>query len=225
MNSDEIVEKLTVKIKNTSWYNVLRWFLISREFKEIIDLLIEFKKENRSFTPAVKDFFNPFKISDYNKLKVVFLFDSPYKKLGWSNGVPIACPNTNKKTPQFKFLENAINRQLPRDLSDFGNGEVLLLNVSLTTDIYKEGSLLHYKIWHPFINYLLDKLSTEKKYIFIVVGEKPKEYALKIDDFNPKFFIDEIPNVFDFKIEWDFKDVFNKVNETLVKNNQLPINW
>jgi uracil DNA glycosylase len=225
MDLEEIIEKLQDKVRTTSWYTVLRWFLMSNDFKKIIIELFEFIKQERRFTPGVKDLFTSFVISDYTKLKVVFLFDSPYKKVGWSNGTPIACPNTVKKTSEFKYFENAVGKKLKRDMSNFAKGEVLLLNSCLTTDIHKKGSLLHYQIWKPFIIYLLDKLSNEKKYIFVFVGKKTKEYAYLVDDSNPKFYLDDIPTTFDFSIDWDYKNIFNEIDKLLVKNNQLPIKW
>lgn len=225
MDSEEIIDKLQDRLRTTSWYNTLRWFLMSKDFKDIIEKLLEFNKEKRRFTPGVKDLFTPFVISDYSKLKVVFLFDAPYKTVGWSNGTPIACPNTIKKTSEFKYFENAVGRSLNRDMSDFAKGEVLLLNSCLTTDIQKEGSLLHYQIWKPFITYVLDKLSSEKKYIFVFVGENAHKYADIVDDSNPKFFLENIPTKFNMEIDWDYKNVFNEIDDLLVKNDKLPIKW
>lgn len=225
MEIEIIIEKLKEQLKKTTWYMPLRYFLMSQDFENIIKKLFEFSKENRRFTPQVKNLFKPFEIYDYDKSRIIFLFDKPYNKLNWSNGIPIACPNVLKKTSEFKYFENALGRKLERDLSDFGDNSVLLLHSAFTTDISDEGSLLHYKIWQPFIRYIFDLLSRDSKKIFILIGENAHTYSSMIDKSNPTYLLENIPSEFSFNIKWDYKNIFNEINELLIKNNELPIKW
>jgi uracil DNA glycosylase len=222
---EETINKLQDKLKPSGWYSPLRWFLFSEDFEKILIKLKEFKDEGRRFTPPLKDVFKPFEQCKYSKLKVVFLFNEPYKAFGKANGFPISC---SKETPQLKHFENAVNKPNGyRKITDFNKVAeqgVLLLNVSPTTDIHKT-SLLHYKIWSSFMNYLLDRLSSDKQYIFVFIGDKAQKYANQIDDFNSKFIIDDIPSVFNENIIWNYDDVFNKVNKVLIDTDQTPVTW
>lgn len=229
MDSEEIIDKLQDKLRTTSWYNTLRWFLMSQDFKNIIDKLLEFNNEKRRFTPTLKDVFVPFEHCDYSKLKVIILFNEPYKNMGYANGFPISSSNILKRTPKFWYFENAVrsttgNFNTNKDFVNLANQGVLLLNVSMTTDINKE-SKLHYKIWHPFITFLLDKLSLEKKYIFVFIGSEAEKYTKNIDDINPKFYTEDIKEKKYPNMEWDCNDVFNKVNTILINNHLTPIDW
>ena len=40
MDSEEIIDKLQDKLRTTSWYNTLRWFFMSKDFKDIIEKII-----------------------------------------------------------------------------------------------------------------------------------------------------------------------------------------
>jgi len=109
------------------------------------------------------------------------------------------------------------------DLRRWSNQGVLLINTALTVEVNKIGS--HYGIWKSFTEYLFDILNKyNKNVIFILMGRKAEEWAPLIP--NNKIFKVAHPASAAYRGgEWDCKDVFNKVNEELIKQEKSCIAW
>jgi uracil-DNA glycosylase len=206
--------------------------MISSNFEKIIDTLIEYSTiDGDKFTPKVKDIFNAFSKCPYNDLKVVFIFDEPWKTVGYSDGIAMSCSNTKVIPDKFKHFEQALTStiiqneplRLNNDFEYLSKQGILLLNPSLTTDIEKFYTR-HYVLWNPFILYLLDMLSKNTNCIFVLVGKTSSLYERFVEG-SIVINLPDIPGKFDRIVRWDCKDVFNNINIILTSQNKVPIVW
>ncbi len=231
-SSEEIQDKLYNNLKKSNWHIPLKGFLLSENFFIIIDKLAEFYVDGIRFTPSLKDMFNAFYQCDYKNLKTVFIINTPFRKLGSSDGIALGCSKIKNAPPHFKHFEKAIGttihssdkHEINHNLEYLARQGVLLLPASFTIDAQRSSDM-HIKLWRTFYNYLLDSLSKENKYSFVLVGSPADIYEPLIDNFNPKFILEDLPDKFNRITTWDCQDVFNQINKILTSKNELPIEW
>jgi uracil DNA glycosylase len=148
-----------------SWFNILYDYITSSEFKKTIAYTNEVRKTEEVF-PSTTEIFSAF-LTDFYKIKVTWLGLSPYftKQQGRNDANGICFSTYNKQKPKsLEVLANGIKKDmqlgfswvLQNDLLHLQNQGVFLLNSALTTT---KDPLSHVKIWKPFIQYVLSKLS------------------------------------------------------------------
>lgn len=223
---ENIKEKVIAKVSNTSWYPHLRMYLLGDEFTKVLEQLKEFKDENRRFTPSIGDVFNPFVRYNFDEIRGLFLFDKPYSTVGFSTGIPLDSSKIKKFTPNPAIaFSKDLGRKLNKDLSDFAEGKVMLLHASPTTDIIESNSLMHYKIWSPFISCVLDVLDKKKRHFpFVFIGDKPAEYMSLINN-NPTFKISNLPTSHEEAFLWSSDNLYSKINEYFKEHELEEIKW
>jgi len=161
---DQIKQKLFAKLEPNGWGRVLKSFIFSSEFTDIISKLYELSINDKRFTPTLKQLFRAFEECPYDDLKVVFIGQDPYPQLGVADGISFSCSNTNKLQPSLKFILQEVDRTVygnhviseDLDLKRWSKQGILMLNTALTVEVGKIGS--HYDIWKNFTAYLLDWL-------------------------------------------------------------------
>lgn len=219
MNIQEIKQKLFNKFAINGWDKVFKSFINSSDFDDIILKLWELSKDNKKFTPPLKQVFRAFEECPYNNLQVVIIGQDPYPQLGVADGISFSCSNTNKLQPSLRFILEEVNRTVYNneviiedlDLKIWSNQGVLMLNTALTVEIGNIGS--HYEIWRPFTTYLLDWLNVHKsELVYVYMGKKAEEWSSITDDNNIKFFVKHPASAAYTGSKWDSKDLFNKIN-------------
>jgi len=73
ININEIKEKLSAKLVESGWSRVLRGFIFSNDFDNILQALIKDTQEDKRFTPSLKYLFRAFEETPYDDLKVVIV--------------------------------------------------------------------------------------------------------------------------------------------------------
>lgn len=231
----DISLKLADLLKISGWHNVLKGFLLSEDFDKIIFALKDQVDNDKRFTPPLKQVFRSFQECPTDDLKVVFIGQDPYPQMNVADGISFSCGNTMKKEASLRYIHNAIAKtvyndkvlakDLSADLTPWANQGILMLNTSLTTEIGKIGK--HFSIWEPFTNYVLDMInSMDKSIIFVFLGKKAQEYEDLISDKHVKLYASHPASAaYQKQQEWDCNDVFNKINEKLIENNQKIIAW
>jgi len=233
INIEEIKEKLIDKLKSSGWASVLKGFIYSSDFVKIIEDLEKEVNDGKRFTPVLKDVFTAFEESKWEDLRVVMIGQDSYPTLGVADGLAFSCSKTNKEQPSLRYMRDAIQRTVydpipePRqtDLRYLANQGVLLINTALTTQIDKP--MTHQKIWSAFIAYTLDTISNNKKHVvFVFLGKEAASLEGLVSDSHTKYIISHPMSAgYTNQLEWDCKDVFNKVNESLEQNKVTPIKW
>ena len=230
---EEVKIKLYQKLKTSGWADVLKTFILSNDFDKILQELLRQSQDSKKFTPIVKYLFRAFEECPYDKTNVIILGQDPYPTPNVADGIAFSCSIDNYIQPSLRFIHNEIqdtvypNEVYNRvtDLKTWSNQGVLLINTAFTTTVNKVGS--HYKIWEPFMAFLLDILQYDKsELVYAFLGKKAQEWSISIPETNHKFLITHPASAAHNKLEkWDSNDVFNKINTCLVRQGKPPIIW
>jgi uracil-DNA glycosylase len=213
--------KLYEKLKSSGWNNLLKTFILSSEFLEILQKLSANVADEKRFSPSLKEIFKAFELCNFDNVKVVIVGTEPQLEPGVADGLAFSGKKSNLTTDCFK---NALKEGLCKDvslslsessLSDLAKQGVLLLNLALTAEIDKPNK--HLKLWDPFTTYLLDMLSIEKPdLIWVFQGELPCSMAQLVKNgtvFKIKSISDWKTNALCSQIDEKLNDLgFNKIN-------------
>lgn len=215
-------DNINNKLSDSNWERVLSPYINGLNFDYIVNSLADGVKKGRRFTPKFKDTFNAFIECPYDDLKVVIVGQDPYPQLGVADGIAFSCSNKGKAEKSLQYINKALGTD-HTDLKYWSNQGVLLINTALTVEINKIGS--HYGLWKSFTEYLFDTLNRHNKnLIFVLMGKKAEEWAPLLS--NMKIYKVAHPASAAYKGgEWDCKDVFNKVNLELEKQDKTCIEW
>ena len=235
VNHEEIVQKLSEMLKPTGWHNLLKGFLVSEDFKNIIQTLHDEVSDGHRFTPPLRQVFRAFEECPLDKLRVVMVGQDPYPQMGVADGVAFSCSNTRKAEASLKYMFGAISRTVHNgeldvalmnpDLTHWSNQGILMLNTALTTEVNKIGK--HYDIWKPFILYLFDMLNNlDKSLIWVMMGKKAQELDALISNNHAIMHCSHPASAAYARLhEWNCSNIFNNVNEELKKRGTPPILW
>jgi uracil-DNA glycosylase len=232
MNLEEIKQKMFDKLEPSGWSRILKSFIFSSEFDEILTKLWNLSQEDKRFTPPLKQVFRAFEECPYDKLQVVFIGQDPYPQLGVADGISFSCSNTGKVQPSLKYIFEEIERTVFQgfpsyqdpDLKRWSNQGILMLNTALTVEVGNIGS--HYSIWKPFTAYLLDWLNNYNPgLVYVYMGKKAEEWSELTNDNNHKFIVKHPASAAYTGGKWDSMDVFNKVSAVVKENSGIKINW
>lgn len=228
----DVKDKIFAKLKKSGWDIPLKDFIYSEDFNKIIEYLYKDSINGKKFTPQLKDIFKAFEECPYKDLKVVFLGQDPYPGKDIADGIAFSCSYTKEAQPTLQALLDEVNKTVNEgfnistnpDLTRWANQGVLLINTALTTTTYKVGQ--HYIIWQPFMAYLFDVLTWYNPgTIYVYFGKKASEWKNAVNDNNYKFELMHPATSYYREEPWDCKDVFNKINEILLDNNNQQIEW
>ena len=230
---DKIVDKLYEDLIPSGWARVLRSFMYSSDFKNILQTLAQESSLDKRFTPPLRDVFRAFKECPYEELKVVIVGQDPYPTIDVADGIAFSCSKTMKLQPSLKFMLSEVNRTVYNgdpisnspDLTRWANQGILMLNTALTTQINKVG--MHYNIWKPFLNYLFDFLSNYNNgLVYIYMGKEASTWADSVNDNCYKLFCAHPASaVYNKFRSWDSKDVFPTAQKIVKENYNYSINW
>lgn len=237
INTDEIQTKLCNMLEPSGWRAHLKGFILSSDFKKILDYLVNQSQEGAHFTPKIKQVFRAFTECPYSKLKVIIIGQDPYPHMVGDNtvadGIAFSCSNTKQVQPSLKYIFQEVERQMypeggytwDPDLKRWSNQGVLLLNTALTTTIGKTGT--HYRVWQTFIVYVLDYLAWNNPgLIYAFLGKKAQEFMDVMPDNNWKFTASHPASAAHQNAErWNSDNLFKKISYQLKRNNNLEIIW
>lgn len=230
---NDIKEKLNAKLIDSGWARVLRGFLYSTEFDNILLKLIKDSQEDKRFTPFMKYLFRAFEETPYTDLKVVIVGQDPYPGIEQADGIAFSCKFEEKPLPSLRYILNAVNKtvyndeleSMDLDLKRWSNQGILMVNSALTCTIGKSAS--HSELWKPFMAYLLDYLNSYNPgLIYVFMGRKAEECSVHLNNSCYKFFVSHPASAaYTHLKEWDCKDVFNKVADLTKKSYNFDIKW
>ena len=237
INTKELQEKLCERLKPSGWFNHLKGFILSDDFKKILDRLVDESQDSKHFTPKIKQLFRAFEECPYKDLKAIIVGQDPHPSMvdgvNVADGIAFSCSNTMTLQPSLKFMLQEVQDQMyPQGMTDWdpdlkrwSNQGVLLLNTALTTTIGKVGS--HSMLWQPFIVYVLDHLAWNNPgLIYAFLGKKAQDFADGMPENCWKFNASHPASAAYNKLDkWDSEGLFKKISEQLHKNNNLKITW
>jgi uracil DNA glycosylase len=208
----EIVKKLREELKDTDWYDKLSGILISREMVDIVDQLLEKKKDGLSFYPApLNKIWNPFYRCPFENIKVVMLAD----EVG-DEGVPMSKEREPGYVEKQLFPTISPKYKGSPNLDRWLRQGVLILPVAMTRTVGTEGAI-HYDIWRPLLMHIVHKLNEsypEVPWILI------KAEAIKMKN------VIKSPNKVEIRINpTNHNDCWNWCNNILKEQGKTEIKW
>ena len=180
------------------------------------------------FTPKFNDMFKSLDLCSLDGVRVVFVNTLPYANAGVADGLAFSVPKDLPATQMpasADLFQDALEKTRTPEQDEFSyeldylvKQGVLLLNMSITCPIGKPEN--HLPMWKP----LFEKLIHDIAYrtlgtIFVFIGPETEYLHQYVRKGQYKFFLPDTGK------DWDYMDVFNKINEILKKNDKHPINW
>jgi uracil-DNA glycosylase len=228
INIVEIRKTLKKKISASGWGKILDPIIDSLEFEIAVYKLKKYVEADQRFTPKLKDIFNAFVHCPYEELKVIILGQDPYPQLFVADGISFSCSNTMKEQPSLKYIFNELeikyeNYERNPDLKRWSEQGVLMLNTALTVEINKIGS--HYNLWKPITQMILSAINKDKSNIAVgLLGKKAQEWQLYTN--NQYILKATHPASAAYKNgKWNSCDIFELINNHLIKNEIEQIIW
>jgi len=213
----EVLENLNI---HKSWYE-----LFDKELNNSLEKVINYLQDS-NFTPELDIIFNTFLIP-VSKVKVVIVGQDPYPQPNYATGLAFAVPTQDHDRPSLKIIRNELFRcygditidvNLDRTLNSWLNQGIMLLNASLTCEMYKSNT--HSKIWRPFIIEVFKYLK-DKNIVYALLGSKAQSFkkyinGQVIETYHPMYDIYKKNNYF------VGSDIFSDINLKLKETN---IDW
>jgi uracil-DNA glycosylase len=185
--------------------------------------------------PLQKDWFNAFKLTPFNEVKVVILGQDPYH--GFDQGEPQAhglsfSVNKGTKTPPslrniLKELSTdlAIQPAAHGDLSQWAKQGVLLLNTVLTVEQSQAGAHQG-KGWESLTNEVIKALSEQRSGLVFMLWGKPALAKAALIDANKHYVLEAVhPSPLSAYRGFFGCGHFSKANDYIVRQGGHVINW
>lgn len=234
VNTVEIAQKLYDKLKGTGWDEALRTYLLGDSFQTLLNELVKLRNEGKRITPPLKNVFRAFQECPVKTVRVVMIGQDPYPQFGVADGIAFSCGNSNYPEASLRYMMKEIRLTVPEeqkdplqsaDLKRWSNQGVLMLNCALTTNVGEIGK--HYQLWSDFIAFVLDYLAWNNQgTIYVMLGKKAQEWDDFIYDSNVKINVSHPASAaYNNQSRWESNDLFNKINQSLISNNQTSILW
>lgn len=227
--------KLYQKLGPSGWGEKLRGFLLSNEFDQVLQRLVDDVAEGKRFAPSLKYVFRAFEECSYANTKVVFIGQDPYPYIGVPDGLAFSCSLKGRPEESLRFIFKEIGETVYNqktydadpDLTRWAKQGVLLLNSAFTVNIRHTNS--HHLVWRPFLGYVLDSMvwNPDKfETIFVFLGGKAQEYMdLVPDNFNKIKVSHPASAGYTNQERWNSNDLFNKINTILRQQGKKEITW
>lgn len=214
---------------NKQWDIILKNEIKTDYFRQLGNFIKREYKEKIIF-PSYNNIFKSLNLTDYDKVKVVVIGQDPYHGQNEAHGLAFSVQEEVKIPPSlsniFKELYNDLGiRRRNKDLSDWANQGVLLLNAIMTVE--KDKPLSHKgKGWEIFTDSMIRELNNRSKLVIFVLWGS---YARSKKDLitNPQHYIIESPHPSPLSANRGFfgSKPFSKINKILEDNNIKKINW
>ena len=212
-----------------SWLKVLKEEMDKPYFVKLMKEL-SVKYESESVYPPENDIFKAFRLTPYEKVKVVIIGQDPYHGKGQAEGLAFSVKKGQRIPPSliniYKELESdlGISRASHGSLVSWAEEGVLLLNTVLTV---KEGQAnAHAKLgWTVFTDEVIRSLGKRKEpMVFILWGNQAKTKAALIPE-RHKVISSVHPSPLSASKGFFGSRPFSTANQFLSKIGKEPVNW
>ncbi len=214
-----------------SWKKVLKEEFQKPYFKDLKLFLLEEKKAGHQILPPANFVFEAFRLSPFEKTKVVIIGQDPYHGIGQCHGPCFSVQKDVKIPPSLQNIYKEIHDDLGFTIPSHGNLEhwaeqgVLMLNAVLTVRAHQPTSHSG-KGWEEFTDQVIRTISNQKEgVVFLLWGSFAKSKRSLID--TTKHSILTAPHPSPFSVHSGFFGCkhFSKTNEILKKAGKEPIDW
>lgn len=214
-----------------NWKDILEKEFEKDYFKKIEEKIEEDTEKGLKIFPEKSDIFNAFKLTKFEDLKIVILWQDPYHWEWQAHWLAFSVKYWVKQPPSlkniFKELNSSLNIKITKngDLSSWARQWVFLLNTSLTVLEWKANS--HSKIWWEiFTDNIIKEISDKKENVVFLLWWANAINKKKIIDTKKHFIIETShPSPLSSYRGFLWSNCFKEANEILIKNKKSPIDW
>ncbi|MFA5324827.1 MAG: uracil-DNA glycosylase [Bacteroidales bacterium] len=220
---------MDVTIEN-SWKEALKDEFEKPYFERLVSYLHKEKEFNKIIYPPGPMIFNAFKLTPFDKVRVVIIGQDPYHGEGQAHGLSFSVPEGVPPPPSllniYKEIESDLGVHLTKNgsLEKWAKQGVFLLNAVLTVRASEPTS--HSKIgWTEFTDAVIKTLSDKKEgIIFLLWGNFAKTKKELIDTSRHYVLEAAHPSPLARGAFFGCKH-FSKTNNILIKKGEAPIDW
>ncbi|MCI1779673.1 MAG: uracil-DNA glycosylase [Bacteroidales bacterium] len=213
-----------------SWKKVLQKEFEKPYFETLSNFLHREKKAGKIIYPPGTLIFNAFRLTPFDRLKVVILGQDPYHNPGQAHGLSFSVPDGIPSPPSLKNIYREIEEDLHIKINKNGNlagwaGQgVFLLNAILTVEAGKAAS--HSRIgWTTFTDAVIKCISENKSgVVFMLWGNFAKGKKNLIDPSKHLILEAAHPSPLAGGAFFGCRH-FSKCNDYLKKQGLPPIDW
>ena len=194
-------------------------------------LLIEINnnKDSEFYPYNINDVFKIFHLCKLEDIKVVILGQDPYyANKHQANGIAFSVNENVNIPPSLRNIYKEANiKSKNGNLTSWVSSGVFLLNASLTVKQKNPNS--HEYIWKEFIKHIIDIIYKNcENVIFVSWGNSAKLKYLNLNMQKHILLTSSHPSPLScYKTDSPFigSDIFNRINDILIKQNKGRINW
>ena len=169
---------------NNSWDKILEEEMNKEYFLNIKNFIKE-ERTKKIIFPSKEDLFKAFKLTEFDKIKVVIIGQDPYHGENEAMGLCFSVRKGITMPPSlrniFKELEDDLGiKRTDTDLTDWANQGIFLLNTVLTVEKDKANS--HKDIgWQEFTDFVIKEINDKKDNVIFVLwgGQAQKKKSLR----------------------------------------------
>ncbi|EUJ28843.1 uracil-DNA glycosylase [Listeria floridensis FSL S10-1187] len=200
-------------------------------FKELEQFITQAYQSSVVY-PAKENIYKALEITPYDEVKVVLLGQDPYHGEHQAHGLSFSVEDSAAKFPpslrnMFKELESDLGiKRTKRNLTDWAEQGVLLLNTVLTVDGTMKAGSHRKKGWEFFTDNLIQALNErEKPIIFVFWGNDAKKKIPLITNKQHKIITGVHPSPLSANRGFFGSKPFSTINQTLGELGETKINW
>lgn len=157
-----------------TWSEVLAPIKSSEYFETLWKKVNEQYKTQKCFPPK-NQIFRALELTPFEDVEVVIIGQDPYHNDGQANGLCFSVSESVTAPPSLKNIFTELKDDLninrtKKELDDWGQQGVLLLNATLTVQAHQPNS--HKDLgWEKFTDYVIRQISEKKEMWFLYFGE------------------------------------------------------
>ncbi len=203
----------------------------SKPYYQELQSFLKSERKNHKIYPSEKEVFTAFKLTPFDKVKIVILGQDPYHGEGQAHGLAFSVKKGVKIPPSlgniYKELESDLGIKAPAhgNLENWAKEGVLLLNTVLTVRAGEAGSH-HGGGWEIFTDRVIDVLSSEKRnLVFILWGGPSQKKASRVNQDHHHLIISPHPSPLSSYRGFFGSKPFSRTNTFLESTGINPIDW
>lgn len=216
-------------IGEKSWEKILQDEMEKPYFRKLMEELDKAYEQGKVY-PQKHEIFQAFRLTPYDRVKVVLLGQDPYHGKGQAEGLAFSVKKGVKIPPSlrniFKELEEDLRIEKPDhgSLVSWAEEGVLLLNTVLTVEEGKANA--HAGMgWKTFTDRVIRKLGQrEDPLVFILWGNQAKEKEKFIAEHH-RIISSVHPSPLSARRGFFGSKPFSKTNDFLQEMGTSPVNW
>ena len=212
------------------WKKVLKDVLASPGFAEL-EAFVEKERREHTVYPSEEDLFSAFRLTPYDKVKVLLLGQDPYHGAGQAHGLAFSVQPGVKPPPSlvnmFKELQSDLGLPKPKEgsLIPWAKQGVLLLNAVLTVR-EAEPNAHEGQGWEAFTDAVIQKVSDKQEpVVFILWGSYAQKKEKLIDTTRHVILKGPHPSPLSAKRGFFGSRPFSQTNAALEARGREPIDW